>query len=167
MHSRVMGNRPVLFLDFDGVLHPASVYRIGDEIFLARREVSLFEWAPLLVYALAPYPSVQLVLSTSWVRVVGFDKAKDWLPDELQSRTLDATWHSRLGHRWESLSRYEQVCQYVQQHSCDRWVALDDDVRHWGGTHRENLVATSPNGGLAEPGKLEELTQKLAKLIDA
>ena len=34
---------PVLFLDFDGVLHPDEVYRVGDKIVLKMDGFCLFE----------------------------------------------------------------------------------------------------------------------------
>lgn len=166
MRRRFTRQHPVLFLDFDGVLHPAGVQWVGEDIVLARSDVALFEWAPLLVEALAPFPQVQVVLSTSWVRVLGFDEASQRLPEGLRSRIVDATWFAHSGRGWDLLTRYEQVHYYVRRHDCRRWVALDDDVAHWGAAHRANLVATIAAEGLAAPGKLDELAQKLVKLVE-
>ena len=68
---------PTLFLDFDGVLHPDEVYRVGGRIVLRVDGFSLFEWSSILDELLAPYPGTQIVLSTSWVRILGFDEASD------------------------------------------------------------------------------------------
>ena len=51
-----MAKAMILFLDFDGVLHPDPCFE----------EARLFENAPRLSAALAPYPEVAVVLSTSW-----------------------------------------------------------------------------------------------------
>ncbi len=85
-----------IFLDFDGVLHP-----IGGT-------VAQFEYAPLLVAALEPHPTAQIVLSTSWVPVFGLDESKDMLPAELQRRVIGATYDPRYGlhEEWSSLTRY-------------------------------------------------------------
>ena len=89
----------LLFLDFDGVLHPDAVYLTSRGVEL-RAEGVLFMWAPLLVGALAPHQDVQIVLSTSWARNLGFHRARSVLPAELQSRVIGATWHSAMGRGW-------------------------------------------------------------------
>jgi hypothetical protein len=86
----------ILFLDYDGVLHPDAVYRTSQGIVLRREGLRLFEWAPLLEAALAPYPEVRIVLSTSRVRVVDFDHSRRRLPPRLQARVIGATWHSQM-----------------------------------------------------------------------
>lgn len=43
MHKRIEG--PVLYLDFDGVLHPDAAYWINGQIVLRCEGRSLFEWA--------------------------------------------------------------------------------------------------------------------------
>lgn len=67
---------PVLYLDFDGVLHPDEVYRIRGRIVLRFDGMNMFEWAPLLAEHLEPYPDVQIILSTSRVRVLSFTKGR-------------------------------------------------------------------------------------------
>lgn len=63
-----MRTRNILYLDYDGVLHLRPVYRMppgGFNLGVAHRGHRLFENADLLVEALAPYPDVAIVLSTS------------------------------------------------------------------------------------------------------
>lgn len=55
----------ILFLDFDGVLHPDAAFLVKGRPTL-KAEGQLFMWAPLLVDVLADFPEVQIVLSTSW-----------------------------------------------------------------------------------------------------
>lgn len=66
----------ILFLDFDGVLHPDAAYLYGKTPRL-NADGELFMWANLLVDALADQPDVQIVLSTSWVRLLSFKRARD------------------------------------------------------------------------------------------
>lgn len=73
VHHLIM--KRLLFLDFDGVLHPDAVYRTRRGVEL-RAEGKLFMWAPRLVEALAEHPDVSIVLSTSWVRNIGFQRAR-------------------------------------------------------------------------------------------
>ncbi|MDQ5877834.1 MAG: hypothetical protein QG638_566 [Pseudomonadota bacterium] len=71
----------ILFLDFDGVLHSSEVYLIRRQPVLRAEEgMTLFQHAPLLVDALAERPDIRIVLSTSWVARLGFDRTKAFIP---------------------------------------------------------------------------------------
>ncbi|BAL23733.1 HAD domain-containing protein [Azoarcus sp. KH32C] len=152
---------PALFLDFDGVLHPDEVYRVGGKIVLRQDGVSLFEWAPVLEDLLAPYPALQIVLSTSWVRVLGFDVACSWLNEGLRSRVVGATWHRHGPRGWEYLSRFEQIHRNVERHHHARWLAIDDSGDSWADEHRERLVLTDSMLGLGSVTAQDELREKL------
>lgn len=57
----------------------------------------MFEHAPLLVALLAPYPDMRIVLSTSWVRVLGsMRKVARRLPPVLRARVVGATVHGDM-----------------------------------------------------------------------
>lgn len=75
----------ILFLDFDGVLHPDAVYLERGRPVL-RAEGELFMWAGHLVEALAGHSDARIVLSTSWARELRFARARDHLPAELPPR---------------------------------------------------------------------------------
>lgn len=159
----------VLFLDFDGPLHPDAVYRYrGGRIELRADGIQLFEYAPILVDILAPFPAVKIVLSTSWVRVLGFDEAKRHLPQELQQRVVGATYHSDMDRerpgRFENLSRFRQIEQYVQRHKIGRWIALDNDDAGWSDEHRQNLIHVDNWLGIYAPKSREELRAKIELL---
>jgi hypothetical protein len=157
---------PILYLDFDGVLHPDEVYRIRGKIVLKCDGMSLFEWAPLLAEQLEPYPDLKIVLSTSWVRVLSFNEARDWLPEALQRRVIGATWHREMGQNWwQSLSRYQQISLHARRHKIARWLAIDDDVTDWPDECRAPLVATDSLLGVAAPDTRTLLARKLADLV--
>jgi hypothetical protein len=165
---------PVLFLDFDGVLHPDAVYREKGRIVLRRTEVTLFEWAPMLAFALESHPEVRIVLSTSWVRVLSYDRARARLPSSLQTRVIGATYHSQMrrwgeeAHRWSdpflTMTRYQQILGYVMRHQVKSWLAVDDDTESWNPAHTENLVATDSEQGISAPDTHAELVLKLSRL---
>ncbi|GAA5176183.1 hypothetical protein GCM10025771_10240 [Niveibacterium umoris] len=158
----------ILFLDFDGVLHPDDVRLRGRTPYLAVPG-ELFMWAPRLETVLAAAPQVRLVLSTSWVRHLGYSRARQALPFSLQERVIGATWHSALlGGRprgdvcdWDFLSRYEQIEHYVRRAALDRWVAVDDAVEGWPSAAQQHLVAAHPERGLGD----DETLERLAKLL--
>ncbi len=164
----------ILFLDFDGVLHPSSVYlRNGKPVLDAHGE--LFMWAPLLVDALSDFPDCQIVLSTNWVRRLGFEATCGFLPVELRERVIGATWHSvretprynaglTLSY-WNDATRYQQIKHWVQfnnLHSND-WIALDDDdASGWHDSDSGNLVLVDGQIGLSDATKLRMLKSKIA-----
>jgi hypothetical protein len=93
----------ILFLDFDGVLHPDAVYRRrGYGVVLHKpslppefHDAKLFGYAGHLVDILKDFPAVRIVLSTSWVSSLRFSTALSRLPPLLQARVVGATYHSR------------------------------------------------------------------------
>lgn len=161
----------ILFLDFDGVLHPHEVYMYhGRGIVLkAGPEHRLFEHAELLATLLEPFPEVHIVLSTSWCSTLrSFDVAKDYLPQALQQRVIGATWHSAKEHyRWFSLTRYEQIYEYVSRHQIDNWLAIDDDGVKWPDNQRHTLVHTDAWQGLGKSESQHELQSKLLRLRES
>ena len=159
----------ILFLDFDGVLHPDAVYMTSDGIEL-RAEGEIFMWAEHLSRVLGAYPDIQIVLSTSWVRHLGYHAARKALPRDLRERVIGATWHSAMGKGWpdfivwDQQSRYEQIAAYLARRAGFlRWLAIDDDDRGWPDSAREKLVLTNSWRGLSDGKVVEELSQKLSR----
>lgn len=158
----------ILFLDFDGVLHPDAVYlRHSGQIEL-RTEGALFMWADRLAAALQPHPGVRIVLSTSWVRNIGFHRARKALPADLAVRVVGATWHSGMGKGWpdyipwDNQTRYEQIQAYLSRLSAPaRWIAVDDDAQGWASAELHRLIQTDPNSGISSPETLAALAGKL------
>ena len=160
----------ILFLDFDGVLHPNEVYM--DRFKGERRIVlkvdghNLFEHAEWLAeqLALSEFRHVRVVLSTSWVWALSFDGAKAYLPQSLQERVKGATWHSgRNKYEWHSMTRFDQIHGYVNRHNLHDWVAVDDNADGWPEAHKTNLVHTDEWWGLGQAEKRAELLTKLSR----
>lgn len=160
---------PVLFLDFDGVLHPDAVFITprGPQL---HAKGHLFMWAPLLAQALADFPQVKIVLSTTWVRHLGFRRARGYLPEAIQSRVTGATWHSEMARGWadqnwwDSATRYEQICRHVARARLPNWISLDDDPEGWPSEALGQLVLCEGQLGLTQPGCLELLRRRLSGL---
>jgi hypothetical protein len=164
----------VLYLDFDGVLHPESVFvssRQGIHIRHAPGR-TLFENAQILVDELDPFPNVKLVLSTSWVRHLGYDGARRRLPEELGARCIGATYHSRH-HRpgredgfrnlMPARSRGQEVLADVTRRRPHRWLAVDDTDDGWSAEARGNVVISDPMFGISTPKVRQVLHRELAR----
>lgn len=155
----------VCYCDFDGVTHDDAVYssrRGGIHIRTPGR--TLFEWLPILEDLLAPYPDVKIVLSTSWVRVKGFEFAKRQLSPSLQSRVIGATFHKRETPKFafDNMSRGMQICADVRRRKPRCWFAIDNDDHAWPAGHRENLIKTDDRLGLSDPGVQDAIRKVLA-----
>lgn len=157
----------VLYLDFDGVLHPEEVWwhpARGPYLSPNSRH-RLFEHAALLEEVLLPYPDLLLVLSTSWVRRYGMYGAAKRLLPSLRSRVIGATFHSEMHEdRFVATPRGVQVLQDVLRRKPASWLAVDDDYVDWPRDWLENFVRTDEVLGISEPSVLETLKNKLRQL---
>ena len=164
---------PVLFLDFDGVLHPDEAYLVKGRPVL-RAEGALFMWAPLLVDTLKNSPDVQIVLSTSWARELGFSRARRFLPDTLRARVIGATWHSAMAYNgngdyrprdrdtwWDRATRHQQIRRYVDRARLADWIAIDDNPEGWADADRDRLLLASPDSGLGDAATMAGLRELL------
>lgn len=126
--------RPLLFLDFDGVLHPASAY-----------QTRAFCHAPTLAQCLAPY-DCDIVISSSWRFSHSLDEIRSLLPRELALRVTGVTGPAYVGRH----ARYVEILRYLSGSRLPNgsWRALDD-ARWEFPTGLQNLIVCDPNAGLA------------------
>lgn len=167
----------ILFLDFDGVLHPDAVYlERGRPVLRAAGE--LFMWSRHLGDVLASAPHVRIVLSTSWARELRFNRARDYLPAELRPKVIGATWHSGMAtdgeHRplgrdtwWDTSTRYQQIRRYADRAGLTEWIAVDDQPEGWADADRDKLVATDSNLGLSAPSARIRLAAAVGNMASA
>ncbi|MDR3369072.1 HAD domain-containing protein [Rhodoferax sp.] len=158
----------ILYLDFDGVLHHENcLYHPRRGAYLeAPERYTLFQHAELLVQLLAPYPALQIVLSTSWVLRYGCSATAKRLPPGLRDRVVGATFHSRHMHAddFRVLPRGVQVAEDALRRQPRAWIALDDDDEGWLKEHRHRLIKTHQYEGLNMPGVIQKLNAKLAEM---
>ena len=155
----------ILYLDYDGILHPADVRVTREEPLRPQVYVRgeptdqpMFLYASLLELILAPYPDLKIILATSWVRAFGYEYALGQLSPALQSRVIGAA-------TFPAPTRFDSIDIDAQERGLTRWLALDDDMRGWPDARRHQVVApTSPVLGLAQQGIGAELAQRLAAL---
>jgi hypothetical protein len=91
----------VLYLDLDGVVHHEKVlWHPRKGIYMSPSYEaaghSLFEWVPILESVLEPYPSVALVLSSTWCIRPGYSATLKRLPASLRARFIGGTYHKRV-----------------------------------------------------------------------
>ena len=162
----------ILFLDFDGVLHPDAVFLIGGHPILARGGRT-FMWAQPLIDLLRLYPEISIVLSTPWVRHIGFSRAKAALPEHLRKRVIGSTWHSAVSSPrglisdcedwYDSATRYEQIARSLTRANLSSrdWVAIDHNAGGWPQDMLRHLVKVDRTKGLSCPVLLAELKMHL------
>ena len=148
-----------LFLDYDGVLHADPVFldSRSRKPVLAPEFGPLFQWTPPLERILTKfYPTVEIVLSTSWASVLGFEEARSYLPPALAERVVDCVWkknewpvHRLTKRQLGQMSGCEQILQYVNRKQLTRWVALDNDDEQWPDSQRFRLVKTEDMTGFS------------------
>ncbi|MEM5311875.1 HAD domain-containing protein [Paraburkholderia sp. JHI869] len=121
---------PTLFVDFDGTLHVGNAY-IDDagEISLDTGR-PLLEFATLLVDLLAPYPKVEIVLTTSWARRLPEERVIAYLPPELRPRVVGTTSSikPRRSYVLDGTERTDVIRSYAYGKRLKHWLAIDDAV---------------------------------------
>lgn len=168
---RLLNMAPILYLDYDGVLHSADVRVTKDGSMQPRiyekgkpTDRPLFEHAALLARILDAFPDVRISLATSWVRTFGYESAVQQLPQALQLRVVGTIWQGwKL--QFPPPCRYEAITIDAEERGVKRWLALDDDVEGWPVDRRHLVVAPkNTRQGLAQPGIAEELSTALELL---
>lgn len=149
----------VLFLDFDGVLHPDP----------CRDSARLFEHAPRLAAALAPFADLSIVLSTAWRTHHDAETLAAHLPSTLRTRVVGVT---RCFHEIE---RRPGLVPYRRQAECQHWIdrerpgtdwfALDDRSSEFE-PYCDRLIATRSDIGLDE-AVLNRLRFALVRALQA
>ena len=155
----------ICFLDYDGVTHVDAVFWSPDRgIHITTPGRALFEWAHILTNLLEPYPDVKIVLSTSWVRLRGFEFAKAQLPPVLRGRVIGATFDNRIVQKLEfdMMSRGCQVHADVERRKPAKWFAIDNDDKGWPPACRDKLIKTDDNLGLSLPEVQDAISKMLA-----
>jgi hypothetical protein len=167
----------VLFLDFDGTLHPDYVYVNKDHVpFLRLPEAhpmkagTLFMWAPVLVGLLDQVPHFDIVLSTSWALQFGLESTKAYLSEPLSNRVVDMTWSDPnvlWRHARSDIIRSQEITEYAQNEGISHWVALDDKPQTrapvQGLFEQADWIQCDPDVGISATDVQEQLLKALSK----
>jgi len=148
----------VLFLDFDGVLHPVGEEAL-DADFRLIANPALFCWRHILADALAPYPSVRIVVSSDWRRLFDDENLARLLGPALGPRVIGAVANVEA-------SRAGEVLAEAARRQLVHWLAIDDhpSVRAARKAGDARFIACSSATGLSNVCVQNELKRKLADM---
>ncbi|HEX7648718.1 MAG TPA: HAD domain-containing protein [Noviherbaspirillum sp.] len=110
----------VLFLEFDGVLHPASAaYRFapGNSLRQSVLALWLFRWAWILDELLLPHPDIRIVTHSNW-RLLASDEELKGVLGPLARRFVGTTPH---GTKWSSILAIAQLNELHDYRILDAW----------------------------------------------
>lgn len=160
-----MGKR-ILFLDFDGVLHDADAPNIEyeDKKIKVTGE-GLFKHATTLAAALADYPDVDVVISSSWRNHFPLPELVERL-GVLGERVTDTICQVNMQPR----GRYFDCATYAKRQEVDDWLMIDDQpeivfgaIRYPIPALRVCLLVCDPVQALDTFGVLPRLREWLAQ----
>jgi len=139
----------LLFLDFDGVLHPKGA---GAPQFT---QLPLFE-----AFLRKPeVKDVRIVISSTWRHAYELPKLRAFFSPDIGARILGGT-PTLASYRTE-YERGEEIEAWLGKHPSAFWVALDDDEEGFAPRLRPRLVLCDGTRGLDE----SDLANVFAKLF--
>ena len=146
----------ILMLDFDGVTHPDRCF-----------DLNFFCRLPLIEDVLQEFPSVNIVISSSWRDHHSLDDMTEFFSPVIGARvvgttpnakTISSSWlppqKNRFERQWEC-----ELWMEENRRRGDYWVAIDDRP-YWFEPNCSNLLVTEPTTGFL-PGDQETLRQML------
>ncbi|TAH47064.1 MAG: hypothetical protein EYC71_02245 [Gammaproteobacteria bacterium] len=129
--------RKIIFLDFDGVLHPDGIAR--------------FSQLPIFERFLAEMPDAEVVVSSTWREDHTLDQLRGFFSPPLRHRISGVT--PSLDDGYEPGGRQKEILSYLaneglSEKNCS-WVALDD-IALFFESSCQNLVLTESSSGFTE-----------------
>ena len=122
----------VLFLDFDGVLHPTH------------HGLALLSQLPLLESTLEDY-DCKIVISSSWRFHLELDDLKKHFSLTVRNKIVGVTGDAYVG----AFARFHEINAYAMQYGIVNWRALDDS--YWEFPQGcSQLIRCNPNTGLTQ-----------------
>ena len=128
----------LLFLDFDGVLHPTQL--TGEDPF---NRVYLLEQA-------LKDQQPGIVISSSWRFTHSLEKLQKILPSSISSQIVGATGAPVTGKH----PRFNEIATYLKHVGPANWRALDDSYWEFPSPCPE-LIRCNPNTGITEKQMME------------
>lgn len=110
--------KKIIFLDFDGVLHPHSQYKTKDNY--------MFSKTDLLNNLIKEYSDINIVISSSWRESFSLKDLKNFFPDETSEKIIGVT--PVLSSNTLIGGRLKEIYHFCETNNIgeNEWVALDD-----------------------------------------
>lgn len=128
-----MSGDKLLFLDFDGVLHPTHF--AGED---PLNRVHLLERALV-------NQTLGIVISSSWRFTHSLEKLQKLLPRSIAQMVIGETGPAVIG----KYSRFQEIHAYLSTRGQSNWRALDDCYWEFPASCQE-LIRCNPNTGITE-----------------
>lgn len=139
----------ILFLDFDGVLHPEGEGHLPSD----GRE---FCFLPRLEALLRQFPHVDVVISSSWRERLPYEALTAPFSGDIRRRIIGVTPARGTGRAHSYAHRESDIVAWIDRHGTkgQEWVALDD--AEWlFDTHKDRLVVCGSFSGFNEIAEAE------------
>jgi hypothetical protein len=160
----LLAKAPTLYVGFSSVLHRGE--GLVDDLGVVTLDSGEppFHFASVLIDALTPYPSVQVVLTTNWVRTLGEERTVALLPRELGMRVVGTTlrFPPRLGELRDETGRTGSIFRHAAAAGIRTWLALGDDLYGVPRDEESHFLRVPAETGLETPCTLEALHAWLA-----
>lgn len=135
----------ILFLDFDGVLHPSIAN--ANEFF---SNIKIFD------EGIRELP-VKIVISSSWRFQYSINQLKKLLGPNIGTRVIDVTGDAHIG----KYARFEEINTWIRSNECQEWVILDDSKFEFP-ENVENLILCDSRVGITR-----EVMSQLNSLLNS
>lgn len=151
----------LLFLDFDGVLHPYAPWPHDEKV-----RAGYFQHLPRLENVLRDFSGVRVVVSSDWRRHHRLEDLRLFFSEDLRHRVIGTTSQESISAE-TSGSRQLQVEEYLRNHNLigTPWIAIDDTSSNYF-PQEERLVLCADMFGEQEEAVLRILLQRLGRDFD-
>ncbi len=138
----------LLFLDFDGVLHPAPPHN---------RDVGVFSCLEKFEAVLRDFPELKIVISSSWREQFDLDMMRSFFADDIAARIIGV-----LPSPWTS--RQKEIKHYLAENNFSAlpWIVLDDAAAEFS-ADLHNFILCNTERGFDDKAEAE-LREKLQLL---
>ncbi|MGT2469322.1 HAD domain-containing protein [Paraburkholderia terrae] len=154
----------ILYLNFDGVLHPDRVvYGEGCTPSLVATGHNELEHAGLLSEILEPHDDLWLVLNTWWTFYLGLDACVEMLPSPLARRVVDAT----IGYAscYDSIPcRAIEMERHIARQGKRGFIILDHNNARYRPELLPHLLLLDSDDGLASVPAQRSLARWLTRI---
>ena len=146
----------IIFLDFDGVLHPEYVEQaVPADVAFCR--------LPHVEAVLRDYPCVDIVISSTWRTQFSLSELQEFFSPDIAARIIDVT--PVIENKYILERRECEIIQWMNfsDRKNEPWLALDDAVWQFK-LHRDRLIVCAKNMGFDKNSEVE-LRKKFSMLL--